>query len=73
MRRDEVQFAERLRQIMNQKGVTQEGLAEKIGVGQSAISMMLQRQCRPQKRTIQRLAEALDVHPEELWPTHSAS
>jgi len=43
-------------------------LAEKIGVGQPAISMMLQRQCRPQKRTVMRIAEALGVSAEELWP-----
>lgn len=48
--------------------MTQDQLAEKIGVGQPAISMMLKRQCRPQKRTVQRLAEALGVAAEELWP-----
>jgi hypothetical protein len=29
---------------------------------------MLNRMCRPQKRTIPRLAKALNVHPRELWP-----
>jgi transcriptional regulator with XRE-family HTH domain len=56
---------------MDKAGLTQEQLAEKIGVGQPAISMMLKRQCRPQKRTVQRLAEALGVAAEELWPGDS--
>jgi lambda repressor-like predicted transcriptional regulator len=38
-----------------------------VGVGQSALSMMLKRQCRPQERTVQRLAEGLGVAAEELW------
>jgi lambda repressor-like predicted transcriptional regulator len=68
MDREEATFAERLCDCMKKNGVTQEQLAEQIGVGQPAISMMLQRACRPQKRTVYRLAEALGVSPEELWP-----
>jgi transcriptional regulator with XRE-family HTH domain len=49
--------------------MTQAQLADKLGLGQPAISMMLQRNCRPQKRTVVRLADALGVAPEELWPT----
>jgi lambda repressor-like predicted transcriptional regulator len=69
MDQEEATFAERLREVMKEKGMTQERLAEMVGVGQSAISMMLQRSCRPQQRTIRRLAEALGVAPKELWPT----
>lgn len=68
MDREEATFSERLRTVMDSKGITQEKLAEKAGVGQPAISMMLQRTCRPQKRTVFRMAEALEVKPEELWP-----
>ncbi len=71
MDQEEATLAERLRGFMEKKGITQEKLAEKIGVGQPAISMMLQRNCRPQKRTLRRLAEALGVAPEELWPNLS--
>jgi DNA-binding XRE family transcriptional regulator len=67
MDQEEATFATRLRTLMDNAGITQEQLAEKIGVGQPAISMMLKRQCRPQKRTVQRLAEALGVAVEELW------
>ena len=61
-------FADRLKATMQRKGWNQEKLAERTGVGQPAISNMLNRQSRPQTRTVFRLAEALDVPPEELWP-----
>ncbi|MHB1033250.1 MAG: helix-turn-helix domain-containing protein [Pirellulales bacterium] len=66
-------FANRLRATMQAKGWTQEKLAERTGVGQPAISNMLNRQCRPQQRTVRRLAEALEVSPEELWPGISST
>jgi transcriptional regulator with XRE-family HTH domain len=47
--------------------MTQEQLAAAIGVGQPAISMMLNRNCRPQARTVKKLADALGVEIEELW------
>jgi lambda repressor-like predicted transcriptional regulator len=68
MQAEEGQFADRLRQLMADNGIKQEQLAKAIGVGQSAISMMLQRKCRPQKRTVRRLAQALGVAPDMLWP-----
>ena len=66
---EEAAFAERLKAVMESRGWTQERLAAAIGVGQPAISNMLNRQCRPQLRTVSRLAEALGVEPNELWPT----
>ena len=42
-------------------------LANASGVGQPAISMMLSRNCRPQKRTVIRIAAALGISPGELW------
>ncbi len=68
MNREEDTFAQRLRKLMDERGMTQTTLAEHIGIGQSAISNMLHRQCRPQRRTVIRLAEALDVSPDDLWP-----
>ncbi|MBX7105536.1 MAG: helix-turn-helix transcriptional regulator [Gemmataceae bacterium] len=67
MDEEEKHFAERLKFVMESKGITQVALAEKVGLGQPAISMMLNRTCRPQRKTILRFAEALDVKPEELW------
>jgi lambda repressor-like predicted transcriptional regulator len=68
MDKEEDTFAAKLRAAMENRKMTQGQLAEKIGTGQPAISNMLNRQCRPQRRTVRRLAEALDVVPEELWP-----
>lgn len=68
MDREEKTFAVRLRKAMETQGITQEQLAARTGVGQPAISNMLNRQCRPQQRTVLRLAEALNAVPEELWP-----
>ena len=68
MDREENTFAERLRCHMTAKGITQVELAEKVGIGQPAISMMLNRTCRPQKKTVQKLAAALEVAPTDLWP-----
>lgn len=61
-------FARRLRELMDAKGLTQAELADKVGLGQPAISMMLNRACRPQRKTVASFAQVLDVHPEELWP-----
>jgi lambda repressor-like predicted transcriptional regulator len=66
--REEATFATRLRDLMANRRITQEELAAKTGVGQPAISNLLNRQCRPQRRTVLRLAESLDVAPENLWP-----
>ena len=65
---EEEVFATRLRKIMEEKNVTQEQLAGMTGVSQSAISHMLTRHCRPQKRTIKKLADALEVTSDSLWP-----
>lgn len=68
MAKQEEEFAGRVQQMMAERQLTQAQLAQMSGVGQSAISNMLNRQCRPQKRTIRRMAEALGVQPEQLWP-----
>jgi transcriptional regulator with XRE-family HTH domain len=64
----EANFAHRLREILKQKNIKQEELAERIGCTQSAISKMLTRNSRPQKNTILKMAAALDVSPTDLWP-----
>ncbi len=66
--REERTFAERLRRLMDARALSQLALAKMLGVSQPAISNMLNRQCRPQRRTVTRIAEALQVTPEELWP-----
>lgn len=68
MDEEEAAFAEKVRRHMKAQGFTQEQLAKKVGIGQPAISNMLNRQCRPQNRTIAQLADALGVSPRDLWP-----
>ena len=68
MDQQEATFAERLAVLMDERGLTQAELASAVGVGQPAISMMLNRSCRPQKKTVRKLATALGVAPEDLWP-----
>jgi plasmid maintenance system antidote protein VapI len=68
MAEEERLFSERVQARMGELQITQEELAQQIGVGQSAISNMLNRQCRPQRRTIVKIAKALGSAPEELWP-----
>lgn len=68
MAAEEASFAEQLSHWMAKKEMTQEQLATKIGVGQSAIANLLNRNCRPQRKTVVRLADALGIAPQELWP-----
>jgi predicted XRE-type DNA-binding protein len=68
MDHQEATFAERLRGVMDRTGVTQSELAARIGVGQPAVSMMLNRTCRPQRKTIDKIAVALGVSATALWP-----
>ncbi len=72
MDREEEHFAERLKDAMAKQGLTQKTLADKLGIGQPAISNMLNRQCRPQRQTVARLAESLGVAPSDLWPGFDA-
>jgi len=64
----EAAFAEKLRELMKARAITQSELASRIGCTQPAISQMLTRECRPQRKTILGLANALNVDPCELWP-----
>jgi DNA-binding XRE family transcriptional regulator len=68
MNAEEASFAERLQATMDARDMTQGDLAKAIGVGQSAISMMLSRNCRPQRKTVEKIAGALKVPVEDMWP-----
>ena len=68
MDQEEAQFVERLSRLLAERQVTQAELAQRMGVGQPAVSMLLARKCRPQPRTLGRIADALGVRVEDLWP-----
>ncbi|MEW4526380.1 MAG: helix-turn-helix domain-containing protein [Maioricimonas sp. JB045] len=63
----EVGFSSTVRQMMAERHLTQERLAELTGVSQPAIANILSRNCRPQQRTIEKFAVALGVSPDQLW------
>ena len=65
-------FADRLSEAMKEKKMSQADLAQRIGIQQPAISMMLGRKCHPQRSTVQRLADALGIPSSRLWPGSSA-
>lgn len=65
---EESVFSKRVQDAMAEKGMTQDELAKIVGVSQPAISNMLNRKCRPQRRTVSRIAEALGKKPVDLWP-----
>ncbi|MDX1961955.1 MAG: helix-turn-helix transcriptional regulator [Pirellulales bacterium] len=68
LRSEQEYFSTRVKQLMAEKGITQEMLAQAIDVGQPAISNLLNRGCRPQRRTIERIANSLGVSCQEIWP-----
>ncbi len=61
-------FSARVRGLMREKSLSQEQLARAAGITQPAVSNILNRNCRPQRRTVARFAAALGVEPDELWP-----
>lgn len=68
MNTQEAAFADRVRELMETKRISQQELAARAGCSQPAISQILNRTCRPQKKTILKLAEALNVQARDLWP-----
>ena len=62
-------IGDRLRDLRKRALLTQRDLADKSGVGVTTIIRIERNQVEPQGRTIRRLAEALEVAPEELVKT----
>jgi DNA-binding Xre family transcriptional regulator len=65
---EEEAFAGRVQSILRDRNMTQEQLAEALEIGQPAVSMLLSRKSRPQRRTVERFARVLGVVAEDLWP-----
>jgi transcriptional regulator with XRE-family HTH domain len=63
-------FVAAVARAMKRQGITQVELAERMGVGQPAVSMVLSRKRRPQRRTVEKFAAALGVTPKKLWPAY---
>jgi len=72
MDEEESKFTDRVQAIMKMRGMNQAALADACSMGQSAISNLLSRGNRPQRRTVEKIAAALGVSPNEIWPVESA-
>jgi transcriptional regulator with XRE-family HTH domain len=59
-------IGDRLRQLRKQSLMTQEDLAARSGVAVSTIIRIERNQVEPHGGTIRKLAEALEVEPQEL-------
>lgn len=67
MGRLQLQFGKRVRQIRRQRDMTQEQLAEAVGVSAEFISNVERGVNAPSFDTLEKLAEALNVAPVELF------
>jgi transcriptional regulator with XRE-family HTH domain len=64
-------IGDRLRDLRKRSLLTQEQLAERSGIGVATIIRVERNQVEPRGSTIRKLAEALNVEPEELVKTSS--
>ncbi len=65
---EETCFADCVQTILKDRGMSQAALADACGIGESAISNLLSRRSRPQRRTVEKIANALNVLPAAIWP-----
>jgi putative transcriptional regulator len=57
----------KLKIIFAEKGIKHGEFAERIKIGQSALSKMVNNKTLPEFDTAYRIAEALDMRIEEIW------
>ena len=51
----------KLEELLNERGITQTMLANELKISQSSISLWLNKKTLPRFKTMQKLADALDV------------
>ena len=61
MKNKQTFFCKRLKNIMLEQGLTQQRLADKIGVGQQLISFWVTGKQKPTVTSLKKIAEALNV------------
>jgi len=61
-----VQIGERLRELRARRYLTQRELAARAGMSPATIAKLETDVAEPRPGTIRKLAEALEVHPDEL-------
>ena len=60
-------IGQRIKEISKSKGITQEQLAEKVGIGTSNISYIENGKFAPTIENFEKIVQALDVEPYELY------
>lgn len=65
-------FSEKLKQLREKKGLTQEELAEQLSVSRSAVAKWEQGRGIPAKESFNQIAQFFGVAPTELFPTEEA-
>lgn len=60
-------FAQRARELMKRKGISQNELARKAGLSSSGISTTLSESGNPRESSMVSIYEALGMTPEEFW------
>ncbi|MPM39329.1 hypothetical protein SDC9_85962 [bioreactor metagenome] len=56
-------FSDRLKQVMEEKNMSQAEISALTGIGKSSISQYLSGKNEPKPKAIEKIAEALDVSP----------
>jgi transcriptional regulator with XRE-family HTH domain len=65
------QFGQRVYNLMVKKGWTQSELARQADMPRDSISLYVRGRTFPQPHNLQKLADALDVDPEQLLPNYA--
>ena len=58
----------KIAQLRNERGMTQRDLADRLDINQSMVTRWEKDQVQPKSSTLERLAQALEVTVEELFP-----
>jgi len=56
----------RLKQLLQERGYTQEAFADLIGVSRESVKNWIRGKCRPNLKTLNKIADALEIDAEEL-------
>jgi len=66
-----VEIAQRLAELRRERGFSQEGLAEQLGLSRQAVSKWENAKCLPETSVLPALAEALGCSIDNLLYTHN--
>jgi transcriptional regulator with XRE-family HTH domain len=61
-------FAENVRRLMAEHGLTQERLAERMGIQQPTLAELISGKYKPQPKTLRRLADVFGCSIDAIWP-----